>query len=57
MLKWTVYITTEVVEEVHVEAESQMEALKLAESIEITKPVKAVRRLHVHRPEEDSAVL
>ena len=53
MTKWTVYIATETVEEVSVEAESQVEALKAAESTEGKTTIKASRRLHVHRPEED----
>jgi len=56
MAKWNVYITTQTVEEVTVEAESQSEALKMAESVEIKTPVKASKDFRVHRPEGDSAV-
>lgn len=53
MAKWNVYITTSTVAEVIVEAASQEEALKLAESAEHTTPVKASKDYRVHRPVEN----
>ncbi len=53
MAKWNVYITTETVEEVSVEAESQLDALKAAELSDAKTTIKASRRLHTHKPEED----
>lgn len=52
MAKWNVYVTTTAVAEVIVEAESQEEALKLAESAESASPVKASKDYRVHRPVE-----
>jgi hypothetical protein len=53
MSKWNVYITATTVTEVIVEAESQEEALKLAESAENQLPVRASKDYRVHRPVED----
>ena len=54
MLKWTVYITTETIEEVTVEAESQLEALQAAEASESKKVIRASRKAHTHEPEAES---
>lgn len=53
MAKWNVYITTKAITEVIVEAESQEEALKLAESAENKSPVSASKDYRVNHPVED----